>query len=137
MYRNRGTSIDNIQSAFKYALKNLQFNYRIPKTIAKIAQKIPVPDLDLITQNRKNNGNSDFPSFPKPILKQCKSEDEELQYILSRIETEGMDDVAILLPNNDIIEKVHKLFSDKGIGTQVRYTINLPENRAARVYPYV
>jgi len=135
LYKQRGTSIDNIQSNFKYALKNLLFNYRIPKTIAKIAQKIPVPNLDLITQNRKNNGNSDFPSFPKPIVKKCNSEDDELKFILNRIETEGMDDVAILLSNNDVIEKVHKLFSDKGIGTQVRYTIDLPENRAAGIYP--
>ncbi len=135
LYQQRGTSIDEIQSAFKYPLKKLDFNYRIPKTIAKVAQKIPIPNLDLLSQNRKNNGNSDYPSFPKPIVKKCKSEDEELQYILNRIETEGMDDVAILLPNNDIIEKVHKLFSDKGIGTQVRYTIDLPENKAAGVYP--
>lgn len=135
IYQQRGTSIDEIQSAFNYPLKNLDFNYRIPKTIAKIAQKIPIPNLDLLSQNRKNNGNSDYPSFPKPIVKKCKSEDEELQYIVNRIETEGMDDVAILLPNNDIIEKVHKLFSDKGIGTQVRYTIDLPENKAAGVYP--
>lgn len=135
LYENRGTSIDTIQSVFRYPLKNLEFNYRIPKTIAKIAQKIPVPNLDLISQNRKNNGDSDFPSFPKPIVKKCKSVVEELQYILNKIKTEEMDDVAILLPNNGVIEKVHTFFSNKGIGTQVRYTVNLPENRAAGVYP--
>ena len=43
----KGPSAD----VYKYPLKNLQFNYRIPKTIAKIAQKIPIPNLDLITQN--------------------------------------------------------------------------------------
>lgn len=135
LYKQRGTSIDNIQNTFKYTLKNLDFNYRIPKTIARIAQKITIPNLDLLTKNRKNNGNSDYPSFPKPIIKKCNTEDEELQYIFNRIETEGMDDVAILLSNNDIIEKVHKKFSEKGIGTQVRYTVDLPENRTAGVYP--
>ena len=135
LYKQRGTSIDNIQSVFKFALKNLLFNYRIPKTIAKIAQKIPVPNLDLITQNRKNNGNSDFPSFPKPIVKKCNSEDEELKYIINRIETEGMDDVAILLPNNDIIEKVHKFFSDKGIGTQVRYRLQVGIRDKSKISP--
>jgi len=135
LYRQRGTSIDNIVNAFKYPLLNLNYNYRIPKTVAKVAQTIPNPHLDLLTNNRKNNGNSDYPSFPKPIIKKCNSTDEELQYIINRIETEGMDDVAILLPNNDIIEKVHKLFSDREIGTQVRYTIDLPENRSAGIYP--
>lgn len=135
LYKQRGTSIDNIVDVFKYPLLNLNYNYRIPKTVAKIAQTIPNPNLDLLTNNRKNNGNSDYPSFPKPVIKKCNSADEELQYIINRIETEGMDDVAILLSNNDIIEKVHKLFSDKGIGTQVRYTIDLPENRRAGIYP--
>lgn len=135
IYKQRGTTIDNIRNEFSYPLKNLDFNYRIPKTIARIAQKIPIPNLDLLRQNKKNNGNSDYPSFPKPIIKKCNSEDEELQYILKRIETEGMDDVAILLPNNNVIEKVHNLFSEKGIGTQVRYTVDLPENRRAGIYP--
>lgn len=135
LYKQHGTSIDNIASNFKYPLLNLNFNYRIPKAIARIAQKIPAPHLDLLSNNRKNNGNSDFPAFPKPIIKKCNSEEDELKFILNRIETEGMDDVAILLPNNNIIEKVHKLFSDKGIGTQVRYTVDLPENRGAGIYP--
>jgi len=91
--------------------------------------------LDLLTNNRKNNGNSDYPSFPKPIIKKCDSAENELKWILNRIETEGLDDVAILLPNNNIIEKVHKFFSEKGIGTQIRYTIDLPENRSAGIYP--
>jgi superfamily I DNA/RNA helicase len=135
LYKQRGTSIDNIVNEFKYPLLNLNFNYRIPKTVARVAQNIPNPHLDLLTHNRKNNGNSDYPYFPKPIIKKCNSPDEELQYILNRIETESMDDVAILLPNNDIIGRVHKLFSDKGIGTQVRYTVDLPENKEAGVYP--
>jgi hypothetical protein len=135
IYRQRGTNINEIVNTFEYPLLNLDYNYRIPKTIAKIAQKIPQPNVDLLTNNRKNNGNSDYPSFPKPIIKKCNSEDEELQYILNRIETEGMDDVALLLPNNNIIEKVHKIFTKKGIGTQVRYTVDLPENRMAGIYP--
>lgn len=135
LYRHRGTSIDNIASSFKFPMLNLNYNYRIPKAIAKVAQKVPIPHIDLLTNNRKNNGNSDFPAFPKPIVKKCNSEEEELKFILNRIETEGMDDVAILLPNNNIIEKVHKLLSDKGIGTQVRYTVDLPENRSAGIYP--
>ncbi|MDR0606548.1 MAG: ATP-binding domain-containing protein [Bacteroidales bacterium] len=134
LYR-QGTSIDNIVNEFQYPLLTLDYNYRIPKTIAKVAQKIPQPHLDLLTNNRKNNGNSDYPSFPKPIIKRCNSENDELQYILDRINTEGMDDVAILLPNNNIIEKVHNFFSEKGIGTQVRYTVDIPENIQANRYP--
>jgi len=135
LYRQRGTSIDNIVSAFGYSHLDLNYNYRIPKTVARVAQNIPDPHLDLLTYNRKNHGNSDYPSFPKPIIKKCESKEEELEYILKIIETEGMDDAAILLPNNKLIEDVHKLFSERGIGTQVRYKVDLPENRTAGIYP--
>jgi ATP-dependent exoDNAse (exonuclease V) alpha subunit len=78
-----------------------------------------------LTNNKKNNGNSDYPSFPKPIIKKCNSADEELQYILKRIKTEGLDDVAILLPNEDKVKEIYKFFSDNGIGTQVRIAIDI------------
>jgi hypothetical protein len=135
LYKKRGTSIDNIVDTFKFPLLKLAYNYRIPKTIAKVAQNIPTPPLDLLSNNKKNNGNSDYPSFPKPIIKKCKSEDDELLFIINRIELEDMDDVGILLPNNNTIEKVHKLFSDRGVGTQVRYTVDLPENIKANMFP--
>ncbi|MDX5325782.1 MAG: ATP-binding domain-containing protein [Bacteroidota bacterium] len=123
LYRNRGTNVDEIARYFKYPKKDLEFNYRFPKTIAKIAQTIPLTKLDLLSNNKKNNGNSDFPHFPKPIIKKCNSEDEELQYIINRIETEGLDDVAILIWENNTVEKVHSLLQSKGISSQVRYTI--------------
>lgn len=124
LYRNRGTDVDEIVRYFKYPQKNLEYNYRVPKTIAKIAQTIPLTKPDLLSNNRKNNGKSDFPDFPKPIIKKCNSEDEEIQYIINRIETEGLDDVAILIWENNVVEKVHSLLQSKGISSQVRYTIN-------------
>jgi hypothetical protein len=124
IYSDRNCNIEDIATQFKFPLLNLNFNYRVPKTIAKIAQKIPIPNLDLISQNRKNNGNSDYPSFPKPIIKKCNSEKDELQYILNRIRTEALDDVAILLPKEEKVKEVHDIFSQHNIGTQVRIAID-------------
>lgn len=124
IYKDRFCNIEDVASNFKFPILNLEFNYRVPKTIAKVAQQIPQPHIDLLVNNRKNNGNSDYPSFPKPIIKKCNSEDEELQYILNRIQTEGMDDVAILLPNEDTVIKLHEFFSKQNIGTQVRIAID-------------
>ncbi|MDR2653348.1 MAG: ATP-binding domain-containing protein [Prevotellaceae bacterium] len=124
IYTQRGTNIDNIVSTFGYNLLNLNFNYRVPKTIAKVAQKIPLPNIDLLINNRKNNGNSDYPDFPKPIIKECNSELEEIQFIIDRINTEGLDDVAILLPDNEAIMKVHKFLSEKNIEHQTRFTVD-------------
>ena len=124
IYSDRNCNIEDIATQFKFPMLNLKFNYRVPKTIAKIAQKIPKPNLDLISQNRKNNGNSDYPSFPKPIIKKCNSEKDELQYILNRIRTEALDDVAILLPKEEKVKEVHEFFSQNNIGTQVRIAID-------------
>jgi superfamily I DNA/RNA helicase len=125
IYKDRFCKIEDVANNFNYKMLNLGFNYRVPKTIAKIAQMILQPHIDLLANNRKNNGNSDYPSFPKPIIKKCNSEPEELQYILNRIQTEGMDDVAILLPKEEKVIEVHNFFSDNNIGTQVRMTIDI------------
>jgi hypothetical protein len=125
IYKDRFCNIEDIANHFHYQILNLGFNYRVPKTIAKVAQMILQPHIDLLANNRKNNGDSDYPSFPKPIIKKCNSEAEELQYILNRIQTEGMDDVAILLPKEEKVIELHKFFSDKNIGTQVRIAIDI------------
>lgn len=125
IYKDRFCNIEDVASNFKYPILNLGFNYRVPKTIAKVAQMIPQPHIDLLANNRKNNGNSDYPSFPKPIIKKCNSEEDELQFILNRIQTEGMDDVAILLPKEETVIKLHKFFSEHNIGTQVRIAIGI------------
>jgi hypothetical protein len=125
IYKDRFCNIEDVATHFHYKMLNLGFNYRVPKTIAKVAQQIPNPHIDLLANNRKNNGYSDFPSFPKPIIKKCNSEPEELQYILNRIQTEGMDDVAILLPKEEKVIELHKFFSDQNIGTQVRIAIDI------------
>ena len=47
-----------------------------------------------------------------------------MQYILNRIRTEALDDVAILLPKEDKVKEVHEVFSQNNIGTQVRIAID-------------
>ena len=124
IYKDRNCNIEDVAKNFNYPMLNLNYNYRVPKTIARVAQNIPIPHLDLLINNKKNNGNSDYPSFPKPIIKKCNSENEELQFILNRIQTEGLDDVAILLPREEKVKEIHKFFSDNNVGTQVRIAID-------------
>ena len=65
-----GNSIQQLRQSFpNYKIFNLRYNYRLPKTIAKVAQKIIGTDIDLLIDNKKNGGNSDYPYFPKPIVK--------------------------------------------------------------------
>jgi hypothetical protein len=125
IYSNRGTMMTEIARGLNLNTMELSFNYRIPKTIALIAQNILDNGVDLISNNRKNGGNSSYPVFKKPIVKKCNSFEEELDYIINTIQLQDLDDVAILLPRNDQIEKVHNYFQQKNINVQVRYSVDL------------
>jgi superfamily I DNA/RNA helicase len=129
IYKNRGATIDVITEALRYKRFFLKFNYRLPKSIARLAQEILNPSIDLITDNRKDQGESDFPFYPKPIITKYKSQEEELKSILNRIRTEDLDDVAILVPLEDDVKKVHEFLSKNQVQTQVHY-------RTGKVVPY-
>ena len=111
-----GTSIQMLKSSFpEYKTFDLKYNYRLPKTIARVAQRINPQKTDLISNNLKNNGNSDYPSFPKPILKRCATGEDEIKWIANVIQNEALDDVAILVKDKASVQNVIKLLSENGI----------------------
>ncbi len=115
MIRN-GNSIQELQAAFPtFKQFKLKYNYRLPKTIAKVAQKISDNEIDLTSDNLKENGNSDYPNFPKPIVKKCGSREDEIRWIANMINNEGLDDVAILVQGDTSIQEVIKLLAENGI----------------------
>ena len=129
IYKNKGASIDDIYKELRYRRFILINNYRLPISIAKMAQDIPEPSVDLLSNNKKDNGNSDFPRYPKPVITKYNSYNEELQGIINRIRSEDLDDVAILVPKEDDVKDVHKFFKDNKIQTQVHY-------RTGKTVPY-
>lgn len=126
---NNGSSIDAIARALNYKKFTLEYNYRLPKSIAKIAQQLQNVKVDLLTNNLKDGGNSDYPNYPKPIITKYSSKEKELEGIVSRIKMEDLDDVAILLPNEDDVREVNKYLNDRGIKTQVHY-------RTGKIVPF-
>ena len=125
-----GSPISVIKSTLKnagvrLAENTLAFNYRLPKTVAKIAQTIFYPSLDLITSNRKNGGDSDYPTFPKPVITHCANKEAEMDTIINYIRNEDLDDVAILVPTDQDVIDVNKYLSSKGITCQVRYSAKI------------
>lgn len=111
-----GTSIQVLKSSFpEYKAYDLKYNYRLPKTIARVAQKINPQNADLVSNNLKNNGNSDYPFFPKPVLKRCATSEDEIKWIANLIQNEAMDDVAILVKDKYSVQNVIKLLSENGI----------------------
>ena len=117
----KGSSIDDIAGALNYKRFTLEYNYRLPKSIAKMAQQLQTVKVDLLTNNLKDGGNSDYPNYPKPMITKYSSMEKELEGIANRIEMESLDDVAILLPNEEYIHEVYKYLNACGIKTQVHY----------------
>lgn len=129
IYNNRGASMDAITAALRYRRLFLKYNYRLPKSIAKVAQDIAFPSIDLLSDNMKDGGNSDYPQYPKPIIQKLDSKDKELEAILNKIRLEDLDDVAILVPLESDVKYVHQFFSKNGMHTQVLY-------RTGKIPPY-
>lgn len=111
-----GSSINELRLSFpNFKPFDLKYNYRLPKAIAKVAQKIAQPEIDLLTNNMKNGGDSDFPTYPKPIVKNCPTRADEIKWIANRIQNETLDDVAILVQNDSDVQEVVKLLAENGI----------------------
>ena len=121
IYKNQGSSMDDIRAEFHGDPYVLKFNYRLPKSIAKVAQAISETPVDLLTYNMKDRGNSDYPYYPKPLVTKYSDRKAELQGILDKIRNEDLDDVAILVPlESDVIE-VFNFLNDNGIDSQVLF----------------
>ena len=113
---SNGNSMQQLQSAYpNYKKFDLKYNYRLPKAIARVAQKIAETELDLLSDNLKAGGNSDFPNFPKPIIKKCNSREDEIRWIANLIINEGLDDVAILVQDKNDVQEVIKLLEKNGV----------------------
>lgn len=116
-----GSNIEDIAIALDYDRLSLDYNYRLPKSIAKVAQQIQSSNVDLMSNNRKDGGDSDYPNYPKPVIAKFASRQDELQGILNRIQMEDLDDVAILVPTEADVMEVNKFLNDNGVQTQVHY----------------
>ena len=118
---SQGSNIEDIATALDYDRLSLDYNYRLPKSIAKVVQQIQNTGVDLMTYNRKDGGNSDYPNYPKPVIAKYNNREAELQGILNKIQMEDLDDVAILVPTEAHVMEVNKFLNEHGVQTQVHY----------------
>lgn len=119
IYGNRGASLDKIQECLQFPRYCLTNNYRLPKATARMVQDIPIDSVDLLSSNMKARGNSDYPVFPKPVISQFSSKEEEVKSIINQIRERDLDDVAILVPSEDEVRELHNAFEKADIPTQV------------------
>lgn len=121
IYKGQGSSMDEIRTALHGDPYFMKYNYRLPKSIAKVAQDIPVESIDLMTYNMKDRGNSDYPYYPKPVITKYKDSQGELMGILKKIQDEDLDDVAILVPTEQDVKQVFNFLKEHGVDSQVLF----------------
>lgn len=112
-----GSSMSDIAKVLgpSYQCMTLECNYRVPLTIARFAQGIMGGMVDLVTNNMKGDNG------PLPVVVHCQTQESELDAIISRINAEDLDDVAILVESNAKAIIVNKYLNEKGIKTQTYY----------------
>lgn len=94
-----GSRMSFIKEIFGADMLALNYNYRVPKSIARFAQSIM--NTDLISNNMKEGGDSDYPKYPKPTLEWYPTLKDILDAIVAQVRLEDLKDVAILIPSSN------------------------------------
>lgn len=94
-----GATMSLIAKCFEADMLHLNYNYRVPKSIARFAQSIM--NTDLISSNMKDGGDSDYPKYPKPTLEWYPTLRDILDAIVTQVKLEDLKDVAILIPSSN------------------------------------
>ena len=109
-----GSSMSEIAQVLgdSYECMTLDYNYRVPISIAKFAQQMMGGMVDLVSNNMRGLDG------PRPVIVKCQSKEAELDAIIEKIGAEDLDDVAILVESNDQAIFVNNYLDGKGIKTQ-------------------
>lgn len=104
-------------TAFEAGLSEnrLYFNYRLPKTIAKITEDY----IGVKTKYEEGTYKSTVKTTPR-IIKYPNYE-EQLKAIVNIIKRRKLTDVGIFFPLNEQVEKASKMLSGKGINNEVKF----------------
>lgn len=94
--------------------KNLAFNYRLPKKVARVAEYIMEPKDELVSRCKKEGTHV-------PQVRKFSSMEEEIEYIAKVIKNERLTDVGILLPKNSQVKLVFQMMKDIGIHAECKY----------------
>ncbi len=107
--------IREIASIKKENVYTLEYNYRLPKKIARFAGKI-INDNGILETKCKNADGV------YPYIKRFNNIDEEIQFIVDMIEREKLTDVGILVPYNEHVKQVKEsILEFKNIKPDYKY----------------
>lgn len=99
-------TMEGIHMLTRIPMENLVINHRLPKKIARIAEKVTLSNDPLEERCKKEGVN-------KPRLVKCSNFQDELDYIIEVVKAQNYTDVGILFPTNDDVEAAYSYYKSK------------------------
>lgn len=112
--KERTSSMPGIAASLNVQIRDLTFNYRLPKRIARFAEYINSQSDKLEPRCKKEGAYY-------PVLKKCKNFEEELNWIIQKIKENNLKDVGILLPHNVNAKNVFDYLNNLGLNPEVKF----------------
>lgn len=112
--KERTSSMPGIAASLNVQIRDLTFNYRLPKRIARFAEYINSQSDKLEPRCKKEGAYY-------PVLKKCKNFEEELNWIIQKIKENNLKDVGILLPHNVNAKNVFNYLNNLGLNPEVKF----------------
>ncbi len=112
-HKGKLLTMEQIQIQTNIPMENLVFNHRLPKKIARIAEKVTL-SRDPLEERCKKEG------VYKPRLVECSSFEDQLDYIKDVVEAQNYTDVGILLSTNEYVKKAKDYFDKSNWGVEAK-----------------
>jgi superfamily I DNA/RNA helicase len=106
-------TMEEIQIQTGIPMENLVINHRLPKKIARVAEKVSLSNDPLVDRCNKEGVN-------KPRLVECSSFNDQLDYIIDVVKAQNYTDVGILFPTNNDVQTAKKYFDSKKWGVEAK-----------------
>jgi superfamily I DNA/RNA helicase len=94
-------------------MENLVINHRLPKKIARVAEKVSLSNDPLVDRCNKEGVN-------KPHLIECSSFEDQLDYIKDVVKAQNYTDVGILFPTNNDVELAKNYYDQIQWGVEAK-----------------
>lgn len=113
--KNKQTvSMEDIHQITGYPEEQLVFNHRLPKKIARVAEKV-ISIKDSLVDRCTEEGEWE------PVIMQSGSIDQQLDTITEIIKNKNLEDVGILFRNNEEVEYASRYLTSKGLTVEAKY----------------
>jgi superfamily I DNA/RNA helicase len=109
-------TMEQIQIQTGIPMENLVINHRLPKKVARVAEKVSLSNDPLVDRCNKEGIN-------KPRLVECSSFNDQLDYIMEVVKAQNYTDVGILFATNRgeySVESAKKYFDKKNWGVEAK-----------------